>query len=51
MLTHEIVRQIEYDLPIFNELFQKPLAVASVLSSIFLVIIVMKRVSFSIDGK
>lgn len=42
---------IEYDLPIFNELFQKPLAVASVLSSIFLVIIVMKRVSFSIDGK
>ncbi|GAA5953777.1 hypothetical protein JCM3765_006963 [Sporobolomyces pararoseus] len=42
---------IEYDLPLLVDFFQKPLACASVLSSIFLIIIVMKRVNFSIDGK
>ncbi|GAA5916144.1 dolichyl-diphosphooligosaccharide--protein glycotransferase subunit OST1 [Sporobolomyces salmoneus] len=41
---------IEYDLPLLVDLLQKPLACASVLSSIFLIIIVMKRVSFGIDG-
>lgn len=53
-LTRIVVRfrsqQIEYDLPLVVELLQKPLACASVLGTIFLAIIVAKRVSFGIDG-
>ncbi|GAA6017787.1 hypothetical protein JCM11491_004619 [Sporobolomyces phaffii] len=41
---------IEYDLPFLVDLLQKPLACASVFGSIFLVVIVMKRVNFGIDG-
>ncbi|GAA5881471.1 hypothetical protein JCM16303_005667 [Sporobolomyces ruberrimus] len=41
---------IEYDLPFLSDLLQKPLACASVLSSIFLIVIAMRRVSFGIDG-
>ncbi|GAA5932202.1 dolichyl-diphosphooligosaccharide--protein glycotransferase subunit OST1 [Sporobolomyces koalae] len=42
---------VEYDLPVLVDLLQKPLACAGVLSTIFLAVIVMKRVSFAIDGK
>lgn len=43
--------QIEYTLPPAVDFFQKPLACAAVLSSLFLVVIVAKRITFGIADK
>ncbi|GAA6061801.1 hypothetical protein JCM10212_004857 [Sporobolomyces blumeae] len=42
---------IEYDLPLWADLLQKPLACASVISTVFLAVVVAKRMSWGIASK